>query len=92
MRSVSVRTCLGCRKKRNKADLRRFAADGSGRLTHDADGVMGGRGVYCCRNDVCLQRLLKGTKRLARALRLQDVSTDGCAGLKAGDLVEREAE
>lgn len=64
-RHVPQRTCYGCRIKTDQKDLIRVG-NGPGGLE-----VAGrtGRGVYVCRSEACLTKLLD-RDRLARALRL----------------------
>jgi predicted RNA-binding protein YlxR (DUF448 family) len=50
-----VRTCVGCRARRPKAELIRFVA---GR-EHLALGNAPGRGEYICKAEACLERALK---------------------------------
>ena len=69
-RSGPRRTCLGCGLKANKADLVRLVLS-SGALSLDRQQVLPGRGVYCCRQPSCYQRLVKQRKRLLWALRCQ---------------------
>lgn len=65
-----VRTCVGCGKKTDKADLIRFAAV-DGRIVVDAGYRLPGRGAYSCRQENCLRLLVKKGKKLARALRCE---------------------
>lgn len=64
------RTCLGCGLKGNKGDLVRFVLS-SGALSLDRQQVLPGRGVYCCPQTSCYQRLVKQRKRLLWLLRCQ---------------------
>lgn len=73
---VPTRTCLGCRQKRPKSLLLRFALD-SGQLLLDRESLLGGRGVYCCNNDSCLTRFGRNRKQLARAFRVQQDAVHG---------------
>ena len=72
MTSVPVRTCLVCRQKRAKGALLRLALTEGGVLTIDQSGQLGGRGAYCCNNTLCLRKLLRCRKPLARALRVDE--------------------
>lgn len=65
-----VRTCFGCRQRRVKDSLLRFVLD-NGQLLFDRQATLGGRGVYCCDNDGCLQLFRRNRKQLARAFRVQ---------------------
>jgi hypothetical protein len=71
---VPVRTCVGCRRLRPKAELVRLARRADGRVGRDPLGA--GRGAYVCRDAECLERALK-PGRLAHAFRKPcDVNTD----------------
>jgi predicted RNA-binding protein YlxR (DUF448 family) len=72
--SVPMRTCAGCRKVREKADLVRLAfVAASGRVTLDLSGRVPGRGAYLCRETgiTCL-RQSRRHRSLARSLRVGD--------------------
>jgi predicted RNA-binding protein YlxR (DUF448 family) len=83
-----VRTCLGCRARKNQARLRRLALiqglDGP-RVVWDENRTRGGRGAWLCLNEAgCLEKALR-KKVLSRAFRLAaeaDVSvlTSGGSG------------
>ncbi len=63
----SLRTCAGCRARRERLSLVRLHADAAGGVTISRPGAPG-RGVYLCPRPDCLAKALAG-KRLARALR-----------------------
>ena len=65
-RAVPIRTCLGCRRRRPKAEMRRLVRAADGRVS--ADERAPGRGAYVCRGPECLERALK-PGRLAHAFR-----------------------
>lgn len=69
-RHVPKRTCRGCGRKAAKYELVRFVRV-NGEIIEDVTRILDGRGVYCCANDECRQRLKKNRKVLNRALRLQ---------------------
>jgi hypothetical protein len=52
---VVVRTCVGCRTRRPKADMVRFVVGGGRVALGNADG----RGTYVCRAESCLEKVLK---------------------------------
>ena len=52
-----IRTCVVCRRKRQKEDLLRLISDPSGKIIADIDGVLDGRGAYVC--EACLDGLKK---------------------------------
>ena len=65
-RQTGMRTCVGCRAKRHRSQMKRIVAGAEG-VRLDATGRMPGRGAYACSAE-CLQRALKNGA-LARALR-----------------------
>ena len=79
MGDAPIRTCAGCRRRRQQSELIRVVRgpDGVVRLDQSSSGrkesgipVTGrapGRGVYVCADDRCAERALK-TGALARAL------------------------
>jgi uncharacterized protein len=69
-----LRTCAGCRKVREKAELVRLAfAAATGQVTLDPSGRCPGRGAYLCRETgiTCL-RQSRRHRSLARSLRVGD--------------------
>jgi predicted RNA-binding protein YlxR (DUF448 family) len=74
MRSTPTRTCLGCRRRRPKAELLRLVRRPDGRV--ESDRAAEGRGAYVCADAECLERALK-PGRLAHAFRKPcEVRTD----------------
>jgi len=68
-RHVPMRTCKGCREKKPQGELRRFVVE-KGVMVESR--IFSGRAVYCCRQETCLDRLLKNKKALNRAFRLKN--------------------
>ena len=70
------RTCLGCRRVREKRELIRFAVI-ENRLTPDIKGRLGGRGVYLCPEKICFKEAYKRSgvfkRAFARDLSLPDM-------------------
>jgi predicted RNA-binding protein YlxR (DUF448 family) len=64
-----IRTCSACGEKRLKRDLYRFVW-GEGLPLRDTEGRFNGRGAYCCRNEVCLGKLMSQKKKWKRIFRL----------------------
>lgn len=62
-----MRTCIGCREPKPKKDLIRIVLKGDD-LSVDLTGKAPGRGVYCCRDQNCLEKLIKG-KQLQRGFK-----------------------
>jgi predicted RNA-binding protein YlxR (DUF448 family) len=60
---LPLRTCVACRKRREKAELLRWVVSASGTAEPDPEGRRPGRGAYLCRDEACLGRLLtRGAK------------------------------
>lgn len=64
------RTCLACRKKRNKEELLRIVRLPSGETVFDQKGRLNGRGAYLCRNRDCILKAEKSGV-LARSLKIK---------------------
>ncbi len=64
---ASIRTCIGCGRKRSKNELARFVLAGE-KVVFDPAMRLPGRGVYICPAEECL---LKGisAKALSRSFR-----------------------
>jgi hypothetical protein len=76
-RAVPLRFCAGCRARRPKGELIRFARGPAGPAL-DASGRAGGRGAYTCRDPDCLDRALRRGS-LARTLRVPVSAADAAA-------------
>jgi uncharacterized protein len=50
---VPARTCVACRKRRDKASLLRVVRGPDGDVTVDATGQRPGRGAYLCADAAC---------------------------------------
>ncbi len=74
MGNPSLRTCVGCRARRERRMLVRLHADVEGRVTVARPGALG-RGVYLCPQPDCLAKALAG-KRMPRALRRTGIRVD----------------
>jgi hypothetical protein len=81
---MPLRTCVACRRKREKAELLRWVVTG-GTARPDPAARGPGRGAYVCRDERCLERLV----RLGRK-RDWDFGTHGAAFRLAirGDVVQ----
>lgn len=66
--SKETRTCIGCRKKDNKYNLIRIVSLEEG-ISIDKNQSAGGRGAYICRNEECLNKLIKN-KKILKALKI----------------------
>ena len=61
------RTCMGCNEKKNKNDLIRITKNKENKIEIDMEGKKDGTGAYICKNEKCLNKVIK-TKRLERIL------------------------
>ena len=66
-RKVPLRTCVGCRRVREKTELLRIVRTPDGQVTADFSGRAAGRGAYLCPGTGCLETALK-KGGLARSL------------------------
>ncbi len=57
---VPIRTCVGCRTRREQPRLQRFVRSGDG-WSADARGRQAGRGVYLC-GPQCAQAVIKNKR------------------------------
>lgn len=65
---MRMRTCVGCRRRRSKDELLRFARAPGGGVHLDPGGNAPGRGAYVCPDVRCFDEGAR-RKRLGRALR-----------------------
>jgi predicted RNA-binding protein YlxR (DUF448 family) len=56
---IGERTCAGCRARRHKPELIRFARTPSGSVAFDPSSALSGRGAYTCPKQECVERALK---------------------------------
>ena len=56
--SKETRTCIGCKKKDNKYNLIRISLKDN-KAIYDLNQRAGGRGIYLCKNEECLKKVLK---------------------------------
>lgn len=71
--NVPIRTCLGCGNKKAKNNLLRFTVNKEKVLFVDTKGQLCGRGAYCCNKNDCLKSFLRKRKKIAKALRVQEI-------------------
>ncbi|MEE9523339.1 MAG: YlxR family protein [Thermodesulfovibrionales bacterium] len=69
MKQDPERTCVGCRVKRPRKELGRFTFN-EGKLVFDKNYEYGGRGLYLCFNEKCVEKMVKK----ARLLKLYNIS------------------
>lgn len=60
-----ARTCMACNEQKDKKDLLRIVKSKDGIIEVDLTGKKNGRGAYVCKNEECLNKLIK-SKRLDR--------------------------
>lgn len=58
---------MGCNEAREKNELLRIVKSKEGMLEVDLTGKKNGRGAYICKNEECLDKVIK-SKRLQRVL------------------------
>ena len=63
MKKIPERTCLGCNEKKPKNELIRIVKTNEKIICVDITGKMNGRGTYICKDESCLDKLIK-SKRL----------------------------
>ena len=59
MKKILQRTCIGCRVKKDKADLIRIVRQTNGEIAIDKTGKLPGRGAYICGDEECLEKIIK---------------------------------
>ena len=75
------RTCVACRKTKDKRELIRVVRIPEGDVTVDPTGKLNGRGAYLCRQESCWDKgLEKGY--IARALKTT-ISAESLVALRA---------
>jgi len=62
---VPERTCRGCGRKGAQSELVRFVAV-EGRLVEDGQRHLPGRGIYCCDQEHCRNRMAKKLKKVLK--------------------------
>ena len=70
MKSIPLRTCMGCNEKKPKKELVRIVKNKEGEISLDKTGKLDGRGAYICDNAECLEKVVK-SKRLEKVLESQ---------------------
>ncbi len=54
-----LRMCIACRTMQDKHNLIRIVKDKDGNIFVDETGKKNGRGAYVCKNEDCLNKLIK---------------------------------
>lgn len=60
-----ARRCIACNEQKEKNELLRIVKSKDGIIEIDLTGKKNGRGAYICRNEECLNKIIK-TKKLER--------------------------
>ena len=86
------RTCVGCRKVREKRQLVRLVRRPEGIVVVDRSGRGPGRGAYVCGDPRCVERLVK-PGRLAQAFKKPCAAGENliAAVMDSGDVNSTEA-
>ncbi len=86
------RTCTGCRRRRPKGELARFALGTAGTVILDAPARAPGRGAYLCRDSgpECI-RAARRRRGLSRSLRVGENAIDyETLSLRLAELVQED--
>jgi len=67
LKSIPLRTCMGCNEKKPKKELVRIVKNKEGQISLDKTGKLDGRGAYICDSAECLEKVIK-SKRLEKVL------------------------
>ena len=70
MKSIPLRTCMGCNEKKPKKELVRIVKNKDGEIFIDRTGKADGRGAYICDSIECLEKIIK-SKRLEKVLEVK---------------------
>ncbi len=65
-----ARTCMACNEQKEKNELLRIVKSKDGIIDIDLTGKKSGRGAYICKNEACLDKIIK-SKRLERVFELE---------------------
>ena len=60
-----ARTCMACNEQKDKNELLRIVKSKEGIIEVDLTGKKSGRGAYICKNEDCLNKIIK-SKRLEK--------------------------
>ena len=76
--NAPTRTCLGCRRVRDKGMLVRLVRTAEGLVVADRAGTAHGRGAYLCGDETCVARGLQ-RGRLTHAFKMSSEAGRGLA-------------
>lgn len=69
-----ARTCMGCNQAKEKQELLRIVKSKEDGIQIDLTGKKNGRGAYICKNEQCLDKVIK-SKRLQKVFE-QEIGQD----------------
>ena len=69
-----ARTCMACNEQKEKNELLRIVKSKDGIIDVDLTGKKSGRGAYICKNEACLDKIIK-SKRLERVFE-QEINSE----------------
>ncbi len=58
-KKMPLRTCMGCNEQKDKKELLRIVKSKDGIIEPDITGKKNGRGAYICKNEDCLNKIIK---------------------------------
>lgn len=64
-----LRMCISCREMKDKKELLRIVKDKENNIFIDQSGKKNGRGAYICKNEECLNKLIR-QKSLNKAFKM----------------------
>ena len=72
MKKLPQRTCVGCNLKKDKKELLRVVKNKEGKILIDKSYKMDGRGIYICKSEECLNKVIKN-KRIEKTFEINDL-------------------
>lgn len=69
-KKAPARTCIACNEQKEKRDLLRIVKSKEGNVEIDLTGKKNGRGAYICKNEECLNKIIK-TKKLQKVFEIE---------------------
>ena len=66
-KNVPMRMCIACREMKPKQEMTRVVRNADGEISADPTGKAPGRGAYICKNEECLNKVMK-SNRLEKVL------------------------
>ena len=62
MKKAFQRKCMACNTKKNKYELIRIVRTPDGEILVDKQGKIDGRGAYICKDERCLEKVIKSNR------------------------------